>query len=391
MVLVGLVLLSLALNIWQFVVAFRFPLHQRVVPQPFAPPITLLKPLKGCDSETARCLRSWLDQNYAGEVQILFGVDSCDDPACGVVLDLLAVFPRSNARLVVCKEKLGANAKVSTLIQLERLANFEILIASDADVEVPPDFLIQAVAPLRESSVGLVTCFYKMTEPSNWAMHWEAIAVNADFWSQVLQARSLGPLNFALGAVMAARRKRLAAGGGFVVLVDYLADDYRLGQLIARSGARIELCPIVVACRSAPVTFGHVWRHQLRWAQTIRACRPAAYFFSILSNLTFWGLLPMAACGVPPMHMAQKGSAAVAIAVSGQFILFSLCLFLRLSIAWFHERKLSGIDSSASWWLAPVKDLLQSVIWAVSFLVRNVTWRGQRYRVLRDGKLVRIS
>src|SRR5438093_9403686 len=144
--LAALALLSLALTIWQFVVARRFPLHQRVTSFPltrpsgtlspaegeggnsFTPPVTLLKPLKGCDAETAECLRSWLAQDYAGPVQILFGVASVDDPACDVVRRLIAARPKTNAELVVCGESLGRNAKVSTLIQLERLACHDVLI-----------------------------------------------------------------------------------------------------------------------------------------------------------------------------------------------------------------------------------------------------------------------
>ena len=65
-------------------------------------------------------------------------------------------------------------------------------------------------------------------------MHWEAVAINADFWSQVLQGKSLQPLDFALGAAMATRRAQLTDIGGFEVLADDLADDYQLGNRIAR-------------------------------------------------------------------------------------------------------------------------------------------------------------
>src|ERR1035437_635368 len=115
-------------------------------------------------------------------------------------------------------------------------------------------------------------------------MQWEAIAINADFWSQVLQSRSLKPLDFALGAVMATRRRQLEEIGGFAPLVDCLADDYQLGNRIARRGHPIALSPVVVECWSAPMGWAAVWKHQLRWARTIRVCQPAPYFFSLLSN-----------------------------------------------------------------------------------------------------------
>src|SRR5206468_2110374 len=127
-----------------------------------------------------------------------------------------------------------------------------VIIISDADVHVPPDLLANVVAPLCDEGVGLVSCFYRLAYPATLAMQFEAIAINADFWSQVLQAQSLKPLDFALGAVMATTRRRLESIGGFEVLVDFLADDYQLGNLIARKGGRVLLSPVVVECRESP-------------------------------------------------------------------------------------------------------------------------------------------
>src|SRR5439155_12360397 len=125
------------LTVWQWLVAFRFPLHDGASEPAYAPPVSLLKPLKGVDSETAECLRSWLAQQYAGESEILFGVASGSDPVCEVVAQAMASCPKANVRLVICPENLSANAKVSTLIQLMRIARHQIIIISDADVWAP--------------------------------------------------------------------------------------------------------------------------------------------------------------------------------------------------------------------------------------------------------------
>jgi ceramide glucosyltransferase len=122
LILAALAFLSLALTVWQFVVAMRFPLHQRVADPGYAPPVSLLKPLKGADAETWHCLESWLNQDYAGPVQILFGFGSADDPAREMARQLIAARPERDAQLVICSESLGLNAKVSTLIQLFRRA-----------------------------------------------------------------------------------------------------------------------------------------------------------------------------------------------------------------------------------------------------------------------------
>jgi ceramide glucosyltransferase len=366
-----LTLLSLALTLWQWLAGRRFPLHRRESETSFAPAVTLLKPLKGCDAGTAACLRSWLQQDYPGATQILFGVVCRDDPVCAVVETLLREFPGSDARLVVCPERLGANAKVAKLVQLERLARHEIVVVSDADVFVPADFLRQAVLPLRDETVGLVSCFYRLAAPATAALRWEAVAVNADFWSMVLQSRDLAPLDFALGAAMATRRRQLAEIGGFPAIADCLADDYQLGHRIARLGYRLEICPVVVECRSAPMSWGEVWRHQLRWARTIRVCKPGSYFLSGLGNATLWPLL----------WLAVRPSCLTAMVLC-------LCLLARIFTARHLQRKLNqSTAGDRDWWLAPVKDLLQTALWLGAFAGNTVDWRGERYRLFRDGTL----
>jgi ceramide glucosyltransferase len=331
----------------------------------------VLKPLKGCDATTEDCLRSWFTQHYPGSTQILFGVAAPDDPVCAIVRRLLHEFPATEAQLVVCGPLLGANAKVSQLAELERQAKHDLLIVSDADVRVPPDLLANIVAPLRQPGIGLVNCFYRLANPTTLAMQWEAIAINADFWSQVLQSRSLKPMDFALGAVMAFRRQQLQDIGGFAALADCLADDYQLGNRIAGRGYTIALSPVVVECWSAPMGWAAVWKHQLRWARTIRVCQPVPYFFSLLSNATLWPLLWLTINPAAPVCA------------------FALCCWLiRIITALDLEQRLTqGRTRFAQGWLVPAKDLLQSAIWLLAFLGNRVEWRGQQMRLRRDGTL----
>ena len=464
----SLALLSLVLTLWQWLVARRFPLHQRAIEHSFAPAVTLLKPLKGCDEATEDCLRSWFAQDYTGRVQVLFGVASGDDPVCQIVRKLMEEFSATDAQLIVCGPLLGANAKVSKLAELERLAKHDVFVISDADVLVPPDFLANIVVPLRESKdsgagvspdgagvspalgprarrpndrrdarptkdCGLVTCFYRLANIKTLAMQWEGVAINADFWSQVLQAQSLKPIDFALGAVMAIPRKQLQAIGGFSAIVDCLADDYQLGNRIARRGHRIAISPIVVECWSSPMGWKAVWKHQLRWARTIRVCQPAPYFLSILSNATLWPLV---------WAIAKPSSLSLAMTI--------VCLMVRIVTALHLQSKLlgppitvgpravpgsqrprnrddariysaqpgmsdalraqleqhkscppCGLDGSrfadtraitfSSWWLVLVKDLLQAAVWLLAFLGNRIEWRGELMRLRRDGTLTKLN
>ncbi len=374
LVLGGLAVLSWALTLWQWLVGRGFPLHQRMAGAPAPgspPPVTLLKPLKGCDAETERCLRSWLTQAYGGPVQVLFGVAEAEDPVRGVVLKLLGEFPGWDAQLIVCGAALGANAKVSQLVELERLAKHDVIVISDADVYAPGDLLANVVPQLHQPQVGLVNCFYRLANPATVAMQWEAVAINADFWSQVLQSRSLKPMDFALGAVMATRRRLLGEIGGFNALAYCLADDYLVGKRLARRGCRIELSTLVVDCLSAPMGWTTVWKHQLRWARTIRVCQPLPYFFSILSNALLWPLAWLLATPSAP---------------AGLF--FLCCLVTRILAGLDLQRRLAGTKAAfRTGWFVPLKDLLQIGIWISAFLGNRVEWRGRRLRLRRDGTL----
>lgn len=391
----SLACLSFALLLWQWTAGRRFPLHHRAPVGKEAPAITLLKSLKGFDAETENCLRSWFVQDYPGAVQILFGVASAEDPVCVIVQKLLREFPKADAQLLVCENLKGANAKVAKLARLTRLAKHELLAISDADVRVPADFLSNAVQPLvagpQSESIGLVNCIYRLANPTTLAMRWEAVAINADFWSQVLQSKSMKPLDFALGAVMVTRRKCLDEIGGFEALADCLADDYQLGHRIARLGHRIELCSVVVECWHSPQTWAEVWKHQLRWARTIRVCQPAPYFFSILSNLTLWSLAWLAVClrGTTLAGSAHARSILAEATIPVGAVVVLVFLAARVAAARDLERRLAG-DSApvGSAWLAPVKDVLQAAIWFFAFAGNTIEWRGRKFTLKSDGSLV---
>ncbi len=370
--------LSIALMVWQWLAARKFPLHQNIAVENFAPAISILKPLKSCDETTAASLASWFKQNYAGPIEILFGVAEADDPVCEIVRRLIAQYPNSCARLVVCENPAGANAKAAKLARLETLAAHDLILISDADVRVPPDFLASFVAPLRDHKTALANCFYRLANPVTAAMRWEAVAINADFWSQVLQAQTLKPLDFALGAAILIRRGALHEIGGFSSLADCLADDYQLGHRIAKNGHCLALCPVVVECWEAPQNWKQVWKHQLRWARTIRVCRPLPYFFSLLANASWWPLLWL-------IVSIDSGNFPGAPLAAIGFVLLRIVLAQNLQ-----RRFTPGEKLVSPAWLVPVRDGLNVAIWLAAFLGDTIEWRGRKMKLRRDGTLAEI-
>jgi ceramide glucosyltransferase len=190
---------------------------------------------------------------------------------------------------------------------------------------------------------------------------------------------------------MATRRKRLADIGGFAALADCLADDYQLGHRIARQALRIELCPIVVDCCSAPMGWGAVWKHQVRWARTIRVCQPLPYFFSILSNATLWPLLFLA---ITPSGTALALAAACGLARIGT----ALQLQRRIESDAKSGAPASNVANEDSrsaglqrFVMPLLKDVLQAAIWLMAFAGNTIEWRGNRFRLRPDGTIVPVG
>ena len=178
-------------------------------------------------------------------------------------------------------------------------------------------------------------------------------------------------MDFALGAVMATTREALAKAGGFTPLLDYLADDYQLGNRIAHAGGAVTLSPLVVECRSSEANWHQVSNHQLRWARTIRACQPVPFFLSILSNPTLW----------PALWFIANPSLRVGLMVLG------LLLFRGIGGAWLESRLTKQPFQLGSLLVAPISDVFRAVFWALSFLGNRVHWGGRPFRVSRGGKL----
>jgi ceramide glucosyltransferase len=253
------------------------------------------------------------------------------------------------------------------------------VVISDADVKVPSDYLKEAMTILQRDGVGLVNSFYRLANPQNRAMWIEAIAVNCDFWSQVCQSNSLRPMKFALGAAMGLRADMLRQIGGFKALVDYIADDNRLGLLVHRAGKSVELTNSVVDCYSGPMTFRQVWDHQLRWARTIRVCEPVPFFFSVLANPLVWSV------GWLLVSLPLRSAGGSLVALAGLAVYASLRLFT----ATLNFQKLTNARPPR-WKLLQLmdqKDALTFGWWFCAFLGNTITWRGRRHRLLKEGRL----
>lgn len=353
---------------WDF---FRRP-HQ--VAGEYCPLVSILKPLQGAESEAYENLASFCRQDYP-VYEILFAVDDERDAAIPIIEELIRDFPNVPIRLFVGSEILGANNKVAKLCRLAREAQHELLVVSDADVRVEPDYLRCIVSPFRDPAVGAVTCLYVgMTEPTIWS-ELEDLNLTSDLLGSVLVARKVEGVNFTLGATMVVTRARLAEIGGFEALVDYAADDHELGKRIAAHGYRVELARCTVRTFCSSRTAREYLLHHLRWGVVTRHCRPWGYAGLLFTKGLPWSIAAAAAAPSPAVGI-------------GYLVAY---LATRLSMAFtVGAYGLKDPLLPRRWWLVPIHDAIGFCIWATTLFFSRVSWRGTEF-IVRRGRFVPVT
>src|SRR5207302_9903204 len=300
------------------VAALRFFGRERARQLPnFTPPVSVLKPVLGLDFGSYENFASFCRQDYPN-YEILFAVNDDGDPAVAMIRQIIAEFPERKIRLLVGAEHHGANHKVNKLAQLAREAQSEVLVLTDGDVRVGPRYLREVVALLADRQTGAVTCFYRGIAEKNLAAEIEAIGASSDFFAGVLMAEWTEGITFALGASIATTKEWLGKIGGFQAIADTLADDYELGNRIAKTGGEVVLAREGVWTMYPAQTFRGFWDHQVRWARTVRLCRPLSYAGLLFTQGLPWALL---AALVAPVKW-----------IAGAYLL--AYLVLRFTVAW---------------------------------------------------------
>jgi ceramide glucosyltransferase len=348
----------------------------RVLPS-FSPPVSLLKPVRGVDFGSWGNFLSFCKQDYP-EYEILFAVKDETDPAVPLIQRLAAEFPARRIRLLFRAEQIGSNRKVNAQILLAREAQNKILVLTDGDVRVGPNYLREVVAPFADSKVGAVTSFYRgIAEPSLGA-EMEAIGASSDFFAGVLVAEWKEGMTFALGASIVTTKSWLAKIGGFEAIVDQHSDDYELGHRIAKAGGEVQLSRESVWTMYPAQTARGFWQHQVRWARTVRLCRPWSYLGLIFTHGLPWCLLAAVAA-------ASAGWIGVAVAYVAAYFT------LRLTMAWMVGVWAVGDDLlRRKLWLVPLRDAIYFAVWLASFASTRITWGGEEY-TMEKGQMVRTN
>jgi ceramide glucosyltransferase len=334
-------------------------------PSGFLPGISILKPVRGADAGFYQAIRSHALQDYP-QFEILFGIRDPNDSARGHIERLIQEFPSAAIRLVITTND-APNAKVGSLMDLAKEARYPILLVNDSDITVPHGYLQNIVAPLANPRAGLVTCLYR-AEAADWPSRFEALAIATEFAPSTLVAPLVGVSEFGLGSTLVFRKVDLDRIGGFASIANYLADDYQLGKKLHSLGLQNTISEVVVSTRISAGTWTNAWKHQLRWARTIRLSRGAGYMGLPITYATLWALVALL-CGYWGVALT----------------LLLVRMIMAIAGGWFVLR---STDVLKYCYVIPARDLWGVAIWAAGLVGDTVEWRGRRLKLDDQGRII---
>jgi len=365
----GVALIGCLFGLASAILVLRFGKRTRAVSQaPGAVAVTILKPLHGSEPRLMDNLASFLTQNWRAPIQLIAGVHSATDPARKVA-ETLKIDPSNRSSCVIVDPRRhGANAKISNIMNMMAFVDHDIIVLSDSDIAVERDYLTRVIASLNEPGVGAVTCVYRGRGDAGFWSVLGAAGISYQFLPNVLTGISMNAGDVCMGSTIALRRDTLEQLGGFGRFANILADDHAIGVAVRGLGLKVAVAPIIVTHASIDATFTELFRHELRWAATVRNLKPGGYFGTILTNP-----LPFAVIAL----LLLPGPAMMGV--------FALSLLSRVLIKKAVDQVVG--TKTAPLWILPLRDILSFGVFLSSYFVRSVDWRGERLDVTNDGRI----
>ncbi len=324
------------------------------------PGVTILKPLHGMVPGLADKLASFLRQDYPARVEMVCGVSDPADPAARVARALTGP-----VTLVADPRRHGANGKVSNLVNMAERAQGALIVMSDDDIDVAPDYLAHVAAAAAAPGVGCVSCLYTGRGDAGFWSRIAAAGISWQFLPGAMIGIAGGLADPCMGSTIALRRAVLDRIGGFASVADRLADDHAIGAAVRALGLTIAVPPMLVTHGCAETSLAALCAHELRWNVTVRDLALWRYAGSAITFPLVWALAAVA---------GGAGPAVLGVALAAR-----LALALRIDAL--------AARRTAPLWTLPLRDLLGFALFAAAFFKTTVDWRGSRLSLTAGGRV----
>jgi len=346
------------------------------IPAPDFPPVSVLKPVHGVEARMHENIESFYRQDYPNKFEVLWAADEADDTALPIIREIAARYPHVSTRILITGQPKWPNAPNYCFHRLTEIASYDILVTSDSDVEVRPDYLRTVCAPLLDPKVGAVTCAFRGQSAGGVWSALDAIGMSVEFTAGVLIANLLEGTKYGLGPTIAVRKDSIGKIGGYEACREYLSNDFVVGNFIYNAGYQVVLSGHVVSHVAPCLKFGRMWQRQLRWAMGTRYSRPKGHFGTGLTFAVPYGILALIAASF--MGQPLLGAA-----------LFAATLLNRMIECYVIGWWVAGDPVARTSFLGyPLRDIHGFLIWCASYLNQRSHWRDNNYKLLKGGRLV---
>ncbi|MCH2050536.1 MAG: glycosyltransferase [Trichodesmium sp. ALOHA_ZT_67] len=364
----------LILSVWTIRTFFRKTTTEINATEKFQPPVTVLKPIRGIEKNLKSNLHTITIQDWP-EYQVIYSIQDPQDSALPILDELQAEVDNQKISVVIDNKQAGANGKVNNLLGAIAQARHQIIIISDSDTNLKPDYIKNIISPLSNPNVGAVCTLFKVKSAYRWFEKMELLTINADFIPSVIFAAVTGASNACLGPSIAISRSTLQELGGLESLADYLVEDYELGRRVWTSGKKMVLLPYTIDVTVDLKNWQEWWTHQVYWDQNTYLARPWPFIATILIRAVPFAIL---------FAIVRMGDL-LGLGVLG------FTLALRLFSAGITLKELKDVEGFQSLYLLPLRDTFGLIFWFLALTKRTVVWRGVKYKLVDHGKMVPVS
>jgi len=340
------------------------------------PAVSMIKPVHGLEPQLRENIESFFRQDYP-KFEILFGADTDEDAALEIVREVGARYPHVASRIIVHGLPPWPNPQTYSLHCLSKEAKYGVLVASDSDVEVAPNYLREVAAPLLKPDIAMTTCLYRGKNVGDFWSNQTAMLMSVEEPAGALVANLLEGMKFGLGPTIAVRKEALEKIGGYEKFYDYSANDFILGNLIHKAGYQVVLSSHIIDHIVNQSTFRKMLQNQLRWRVTERYCRPKGYLGMGLIFAMPFGILGFLAAGL--LVAWPLGTALLAWAVVNRLV-------EAYAVGWMVLRDRPLLKKI---WLYPTRDLLGFIVWCMSFGGTKIAWRSSRFELQGERMVLR--
>lgn len=238
-------------------------------PQRFTPRrdrrISILVAARNEEALLPACLDTLLAQDYpSGQMEILVGDDRSED-ATAEIIKAYAARDKRVKYVYIAEDLPNQRGKQNVLAQLFQLAQGEIILVTDADIEQPKAWAAHMVGGFHRPEVGMVSAPTIVDGRSLFA---KMQAIDWLFGVSVIKA--LAHLDMPITAVgnnMAVTREAYDSTGGYEKIPFSITEDYRLFEVVRQAGWRFQWLhqPQVLNRTYAIEDLGTYFHQRKRW------------------------------------------------------------------------------------------------------------------------------